>query len=197
MLTAPRAKLAALLHDIGKPPMFIVDENDLVHFYGHPQAGVPLVHQIMRRIKASTQDSRFVQQVTDNHMRPGQLAHVEKITPRAVRRYFVDLGPTGITVALLSLADHLATRGPQPLTDSWQRHLATVNFLLDRYIRHRESILPPKIVSADDLMHRFNLQPGPVIGRLLEAIAEAQAEGTIQSRAEAFWLVEEKLQQIE
>jgi poly(A) polymerase len=193
MLATPRAKMAALLHDIGKPPMYIVDENDLVHFYGHPQAGVPLAQQIMRRIKASTQDSRFVQQVTDNHMRPGQLAHVEKITPRAVRRYFVDLGPTGIAVALLSLADHLATRGPQPLTDSWERHLAAVCFLLDRYIRHRESILPPRLVSADELMHRYNLQPGPVIGRLLEAIAEAQAEGTVHSRVEAFWLVEEKL----
>jgi poly(A) polymerase len=193
ILATPRAKLAALLHDIGKPPMYSVDENDLVHFYGHPQAGVPLAQQIMRRIKASTQDSRFVQQVTDNHMRPGQLAHVEKITPRAVRRYFVDLGREGIAVALLSLADHLATRGPQSLMDSWDRHLAAVCFLLDRYIRHRESILPPKIVSADELMHRFNLQPGPIIGRLLEAIAEAQAEGTIHSKADAFWLVEEKL----
>ncbi len=185
--------MAALLHDIGKPPMYTLDEDDKVHFYGHPQAGVPLAQQIMRRIKASTQDSRFVQQVTDNHMRPGQLAHLEKITPRAVRRYFVDLGPTGIAVALLSLADHLATRGPQPLTDSWERHLAAVYFLLDRYIRHRKSILPPELVSAEELMHHFNLQPGPIIGRLLEAIAEAQTEGTVHSRTEAFWLVEEKL----
>lgn len=193
-LAAPRVKLAALLHDIGKPATYTTDENDSVHFYGHPQVGAPLAVQIMRRLKASAQDSRFVQQVTDHHMRPGQLAQLEKVTPRAIRRYFVDLGPAGIAVALLSLADHLATRGPQPLTDSWQRHVATVCLLLTQYIRHRERILPPKLVSAEELMHRYNLSPGPIIGRLLNAIAEAQTDGTVHSKSDAFWLAEEMLQ---
>jgi len=194
MLTAPRMKLAALLHDIGKPVTYTTDENDNVHFYGHPQVGAALAVQIMRRLKASALDSRLVQQVADHHMRPGQLAQLEKVTPRAIRRYFIDLGPAGITVALFSLADHLATRGPQPLTASWQRHVATVCLLLAQYIRHRERILPPKLVSAEDLMHRYNLSPGPIIGRLLDAIAEAQTDGTVNSKSDVFWLVEEMLQ---
>ncbi len=197
MLTAPRMKLAALLHDIGKPVTYTTDENDNVHFYGHPQAGALLAVQIARRLKCSTQDSRLVQQVTDHHMRPGQLAQLEKVTPRAIRRYFVDLGPAGIAIALLSLADHLATRGPRPLTASWQRHVATVYLLLAQYIRHRELILPPKLVSAEELMSRYHLSSGPVIGRLLDAIAEAQADDAVHSRADAFWLVEEVLQHTE
>jgi len=125
-------KLAALLHDIGKPPTYAVD-GDGIHFYGHPQAGVPLALQVMQRIHASTQDKRLVQQVVANHMRPGQLSHTT-VTPRAVRRYFLDLGPTGIAVALVSLADHIAMRGPLPLLSVWERHLATVRLLLSRYI---------------------------------------------------------------
>ena len=197
MLTAPRMKLAALLHDIGKPVTYTTDENDNVHFYGHPQAGALLAVQIARRLKCSTQDSRLVQQVTDHHMRPGQLAQLEKVTPRAIRRYFVDLGPAGIAIALLSLADHLATCGPRPLTASWQRHVATVCLLLAQYIRHRELTLPPKLVSAEELMSRYHLSSGPVIGRLLDAIAEAQADGAVHSKADAFWLVEEVLQHTE
>jgi poly(A) polymerase len=191
MLSAPVMKLAALLHDIGKPPTYTVDD-DGIHFYGHPQAGVPLALQVMQRIHASTQDKRLVQQVVANHMRPGQLSH-DTVTPRAVRRYFLDLGPTGIAVALVSLADHIAMRGPLPLLSVWERHLATVRLLLSRYIHERESIVPPRLVQPDELMHRFNLQPGPLIGRLLELIAESQADGTIHSRTEALWLVEEYL----
>ena len=72
-LSAPAMKLAVLLHDIGKPATRTVDEDGAVHFYGHPQTGVPLALQVMKRLKASTKDCRLVQQVTAHHMRPGQL----------------------------------------------------------------------------------------------------------------------------
>jgi len=42
----------------------------------------------------------------------------------------------------------------------------------------------------------LNLEPGPVVGQLLEYIAEAQAEGRIHSKDEALWLAEEKLQKM-
>jgi poly(A) polymerase len=192
-LTAPRMKLAALLHDIGKPLTFSRDEEGEIHFYNHPQAGVPIAEQIMKRLCASTQDRRLVQLVVAHHMRPGQLTQGGLVTPRAIRRYFVDLGPTGVYVALLSLADHLATLGPQPATDSWQRQLGVVRLLLTHYIRERDSILPPQLISPEELMRRLKLQPGPVIGQLLDLIAEAQAEGKIHSKEEALWFAEEQL----
>jgi tRNA nucleotidyltransferase/poly(A) polymerase len=194
-LLAPPMKLAALLHDIGKTVTYAVDGEGHIHFYHHPQAGVPLAQQIMRRLSASTHDRRLVQQVVAHHMRPGQLSH-DKVTERAIRRYFVELGPVGIHVALASLADHVSMRGPQPLTDAWERHLATVRLLLTRYIRERSRILPPRLIQTEELMHRLKLEPGPVVGQLLEYIAEAQAEGRIHSKDEALWLAEEKLQKM-
>jgi poly(A) polymerase len=193
LLAAPRMKLAALLHDIGKPATYTTDDEGFVHFYGHPQIGVPLAQQIMKRLSVSKHDSHLVQQVTAHHMRPGQLGHASPVTPRAIRRYFVDLGHTGIYVALFSLADHLATQGPQPLTASWERHVSVVRLLLTSYIRERESILPPQLISAEELMRRLKLEPGPIVGQLLEQLAEAQADGLIHSKEEAFWLAEEYL----
>ena len=202
-LTSPAMKLAALLHDIGKPSTYTTDDNGHIHFYGHPQTGVPLVQHIMKRLGASTHDSRLVQQVTSHHMRPGQLGQQgTAITPRAIRRYFVDLGPTGIAVALFSLADHIATRGPlfgtpeqQNVSNisSWEQHLAAVRLLLTSYIRNRSSILPTQIISPEELMRRLNLKPGPLIGKLLDQIAEAQTEGLVHSKEEALWLAEELL----
>ena len=198
-LTAPRMKLAALLHDIGKPETFSVGEDGgvgserSIHFYNHPRVGAVLVERIMRRLSASTRDRRLAQQVAAHHMRPGQLGQDGPPTPRAIRRYFMDLGPTGILVALFSLADHLATFGPQPLTAAWERHLGVVRLLLASYVRERESILPPRLLSADELMRRLKLDPGPLVGQLLDEIAEAQAEGRVRSREEALWLAEERL----
>lgn len=192
IITTPVMKLAALLHDIGKTTTYAVDEAGNIHFYGHPQLGVPLAQQILKRLNVSTQERRLISLIVANHMRPGQLSQSD-ITPRAIRRYFVELGAIGIHIALISLADHLAMRGPQPLTAFWTRHLATVRLLLTRYIRERQSILPPRLLEAQELMHHFKLQPGPLIGQLLEAIAEAQAEGTVQSKSDAYWLVEERL----
>jgi poly(A) polymerase len=192
-LTAPRMKMAALLHDIGKPATYSREQEGAIHFYNHPLAGVPLVEQVMRRLCASTHDRRLAQLVAAHHMRPGQLGHDGPVTPRAIRRYFVDLGPTGIYVALFSLADHLATLGPQPTADSWQRHLAVVRLLLTRYIRERDSILPPRLISPEELMRRLKLEPGPIVGQLLDLIAEAQAEGRVHSKEEAVWFAEEQL----
>ncbi len=192
-LTAPRMKMAALLHDIGKPVTYSRDEEGAIHFYNHPLAGVPLVEQVMRRLCASTQDRRLAQLVAAHHMRPGQLGHDGPVTLRAIRRYFVDLGPAGIYVALFSLADHLATLGPQPAADAWQRHLGVVRQLLTSYIRERDSILPPRLISPEELMRRLKLEPGPIVGQLLDLISEAQAEGTIHSKEEAVWFAEEHL----
>jgi putative nucleotidyltransferase with HDIG domain len=192
-LTAPRMKMAALLHDIGKPVTYSTAEDGSIRFYTHPQMGAPIALQITRRLSASTKDRRLAQLVAAHHMRPGQLGQDGEVTPRAIRRYFVDLGPAGIAVALFSLADHLATYGPQPLTDAWERHLSVVGLLLTRYIRERDSILPPRLLSPEELMRRLKLEPGPLVGQLLEIIAEAQAEGTIHSKEEALWLAEERL----
>jgi poly(A) polymerase len=191
-LTTSAMKLAALLHDVGKSVTYVNEGNGNIHFYHHPQAGVPLAQQIMQRLSASTQDKRLVQQVVANHMRPGQLSG-DKVTPRAIRRYFTELGPTGIYVALISLSDHLAMRGPEPLTEHWARHLATVRLLCNSYIRERDSIIPPRLLQGEELIRHLHLEPGPIVGQLLEQIAEAQAEGKVHSKAEALWFAEEVL----
>lgn len=194
-LTSPQMKLAALLHDCGKPSTHAVDEEGNITFYHHPQAGVPVAQQIARRLSLGTHDNRLIQQVTANHMRPGQLSQFQ-LTPRAIRRFFVDMGPNGLYVALISLADHLSMRGPEPLTVHWERHRATVRLLLTRYIRERESIVPPRLIQSEELMRRLQLEPGPLVGQLLEAIAEAQAEEKLHSKYEVIWFAEEKLQQL-
>ena len=41
---------AALLHDVGKPGCFTLDERGRGHFYGHPEAGEKTARAVMRRL---------------------------------------------------------------------------------------------------------------------------------------------------
>jgi len=44
-------RLAALLHDVGKPPVFHVDEVGVGHFYGHPEVSASLADAALRRLR--------------------------------------------------------------------------------------------------------------------------------------------------
>ncbi len=43
-------RLAALLHDIGKPRTFTIDEDDIGHFYGHDKLGSLMSREILERL---------------------------------------------------------------------------------------------------------------------------------------------------
>lgn len=49
-------RIAALLHDIGKPKCFTIDENNIGHFYGHPIVSYDLSLNILKRLKYSNEE---------------------------------------------------------------------------------------------------------------------------------------------
>ena len=59
---------AALLHDVGKPGVFTLDEEGHGHFYGHAKAGAVLADEILRRLKAPNALRRQVTQLVELHM---------------------------------------------------------------------------------------------------------------------------------
>ena len=61
---------AALLHDVGKPATFTLDETGTGHFYGHAQTSGQLADQILRRLKAPTALREQVVFLVERHMTP-------------------------------------------------------------------------------------------------------------------------------
>jgi hypothetical protein len=58
--------------------------------------------------------------------------------------------------------------------------------LLENYWeKPQESVSPPKVVDGNDLMTELILEPGVQLGRLLDAIREAQAIGEVVTREQA------------
>ncbi|MBN2046883.1 MAG: hypothetical protein JW750_03470, partial [Anaerolineaceae bacterium] len=90
----------------------------------------------------------------------------------------------------LSLADTLATYGDQLDDSLWARQLYVCEMLFKAYWHQNGQIVnPPRLINGNDLIQQFGLQPGPKFRHLLEAVREAQAEGSILSRDDALNLV--------
>jgi poly(A) polymerase len=186
-------KLAALLHDIGKSSTYKTDGNGVASFPEHETIGRTIANRISQRLHIPAHERRLIIQVIAHHSRPYQLAQ-ESLTPLAMHRYFVELGAIGISVALIALAAALSTYDTPPRPSQWQQLLTTTRFLLSAYIRERQRILPSRLLQGNELIQQFDLQAGPLIGRLLTILTEAQVTGQIHTREEALGLVRQWLQ---
>ena len=186
-------KLAALLHDIAKPQTRATDENGRIRFLGHAKDGAAVTVNILQRLRFSAREVRLVETMVRHHLRPGQMSQNGLPTRRAIYRYFRDTANAAVDTLFLNLADHLATRGPKLDLAEWQRHARVVDYILAQHQKDEGLARPPKLISGHDLISTFGLSPGPKIGKLLESVREAQAEGEATTRQEALAYIRKKL----
>jgi poly(A) polymerase len=187
-------KLTALLHDVAKPQTKALTEDGRTRFLGHDKEGAAMAADILERLRFSGKEVKLVEIVIKYHMRPGQMSQEGLPTRRAIYRYFRDCGEAGIDILFLSLADHLATRGPSLNPAGWQEHARLVEYVLTKHDEQEKLVTPAKLVSGHDLIDVFNIKPGHRMGQLLEAVREAQASGEVSTREEALAYVRAKLE---
>ena len=179
-------RLIALLHDIGKAQTRSVDDAGVIHFYDHEPRGAEMSDTILRRLRFSNDESAIVTRVIADHLRPAHLAREPRISNRAVYRFFRDAGDAGVDVCVLMLADQRARALPQIDATEDTRQRATNAILLDRYFHAREVVIaPPALIDGHTLIKELKIEPGKRVGELLEAIREAQVEGTVKTREDA------------
>ena len=179
-------KLAVLLHDIGKPFRRSVGKNGAIHFYGHEVVGSELAASLCIRLRLSNKETNFVSQLVRQHMRPIHLFRLTPTPTRALSRFF-RLGPEFFWPLLLLFASDYkafqeATSVGGDLKPLHQRIRDWLDFYYEQ-LKPRE--MEPPIVSGHDLMKFLHLSPSPMVGRLLNALAELQWEGCIRTRREA------------
>lgn len=187
--------LAALYHDIAKPLTRQVESGGRIRFFDHDQAGSDMVAVRATALHLSRREIDRLALIVRHHMRPTHLAREEWLpTRRSIYRFFRDTGKAGIDICLLSLADLLATYGNTLPPERWTRQLDVVRLLMEAWWEQpQEKVRPAAILTGRDLIEEFHLQPGPIIGELLESVREAQATGQVASRQAALELVESLL----
>lgn len=203
-------KMTALLHDVAKPATAKMKEGRLRFFY-HEQKGAKMAREILEKLHYSRAEVRLVCAMIGEHLRPSNLASNDVITDRGAYHFFRDLGDAGIPLLLLCWADYtsyitdaqlrriLPKSGERMMTlaqaartknvGKTLRHLQVLSLLLSKYFDAPQKIAPTRIITGVDVMTILNLSPGPQVGEILEAVAVAQVEGKILTRADALTFI--------
>lgn len=205
--------LAALLHDISKPETARFVKGRL-HFFGHDSIGSQKAVRVLEKLRFSKEQISVVKAATLHHLRAGYLAEAPMITERAVYRFFRDVKDHAIPVLLASWADHasylpakripsvlplcsknvgqgLASLKPIALRKT-VKHLQTVSFLMRRFLDLEKKVVPNPLINGNDVMKILKIVPGPVVGKILEKMREAQATGKIKTREDALIFLKRK-----
>lgn len=178
-------KLAAFLHDIGKPAAKRRVAQKTI-FHGHERIGSGISKEIVKRLKLSNDELFALQKMVFLHLRPGYMAGSAIPSRRAKFRFFRDAGEEAVSVFLLSLADQRSTCGRLATKQSHLKHEKAVAGLIKEYFVRSQEKKIIRLVNGDQLMAKFGLKPGPLVGKILSQIEELQALGKVRTREEAF-----------
>ena len=182
-------KLAALLHDIAKPQTKTVEPDGRTRFFGHSEQGAEVAEQRLGNLRLSNRGASMVSRMVLYHLRPtGMSSDGEWPTNRAIYRYFRDAGDVALDTLYLALADYLGAKGPELVHPQWLEHAKMVSHIMNTGTREPVAASMTRLVNGHDLISRFQLQPGPHIGVLLDAVEEARASGEIETQEQALEL---------
>jgi poly(A) polymerase len=194
---------AALYHDVAKPTTRSVDNAGRVRFFDHDIKGAEVATARGHALNLSNDELERVNAIIKHHMRfhffTSRLENDKQEPSRkAIYRFFRDAGKAGVDLILLGLADLRGTRGHTLTQETWIAALDVARIFLENYWeRPEETIAPPRLLDGNDLMRELNLEPGRIIGQLLEAIREGQATGKIENREQALDFARQYRQNLE
>ena len=179
-------RFGALLHDVGKPATRATRPDGRVTFLGHDRIGAEMVRAVCRRLRTSERLRSFLAGLTAHHLMLGFLVHERPLSRRAIFRYLKACEPVEVEVTALSCADRLATRG-RSHERAIAAHLELARELMLEALAWRAAGGAPRPpVRGDELAAHLGLAPGPELGGLLDALAEARFTGEAVDREGAF-----------
>lgn len=168
-------RCAMLLHDVGKPDSFTVDEAGVGHFYGHPAVSRELADRMLRRLKCGTEFRETVVRLVEWHDK--DIPRTDKSIGRALRI----LGERDLRrLILVKRADNF---GQAPAYWDRQKELDKAEEILNRLLAEDACFsLKQLAVNGRDLL-ALGLS-GPAVGAALEELLGKVMDGTLPNERE-------------
>jgi poly(A) polymerase/tRNA nucleotidyltransferase (CCA-adding enzyme) len=174
----PLVRLAALLHDVGKPSM--KEEHDgRVTFYNHQHVGAGMVASVMDRLRFSSVEREYVVRLVDNHM----FDYHSNWTDGALRRFVRRVGIDAVAdVFDLRIADYLGNG----LRQGFPHYLEEMRARIDKILEEDSALTEADLaIDGNDVMRELGVGPGREVGAALRELLELVLdEPALNSREE-------------
>ncbi len=169
-------RLAALLHDIGKPSTFSIDEQGVGHFYGHAQVSVELARKTLNDLRCDNATKDTVLLLIKYH------DHVIEPTEKHVRRMLSKIGEENLELLLqLKTADNLAQ---SPFYHDRVQQYEKIRCIIKEIKAKGECFsLKHLAVKGEDII--LLGAKGPEIGKILNTLLSLVIDGAMPNEKEA------------
>lgn len=181
-------RLAALLHDIGKPRTRRFEKDGRVSFHHHEVVGAKMTKKRMAALKYSNDMVKDVSRLVELHLRFHGYGTGEW-TDSAVRRYVRDAGPQLKRLHKLTRSD-CTTRNKRKASalsrayDGLEERIARL-----QEQEELEAIRPD--LDGNDIMQILGIRPGPEVGKAYKQMLEIRLERGPMERDEAIAALKE------
>ncbi|MFF8916861.1 CCA tRNA nucleotidyltransferase [Streptomyces sp. NPDC015032] len=166
-------RLAALLHDIGKPRTRRFEKDGRVSFHHHEVVGAKMVKKRMTALKYSNDTVKDVSKLVELHLRFHGYGDGEW-TDSAVRRYVRDAGPLLERLHKLTRSD-CTTRNKRKAAALSRTYDGLEERIAQLQEQEELDAIRPDL-DGNEIMKTLGVGPGPVIGKAYAFLLELRLE---------------------
>ena len=171
---SPALALGVLLHDVGKPPTYVVRER--IRFDGHVDIGAKLSRQICARLRLPRATTEEVVDLVACHLK---FIEVKRMRESTLRRFLTKS----------NFDDHLELHRVDCLSSHGD--LESYDFCKKKLQAYSAEPTPgPPLLTGHDLIH-LGYEPGPVFSQILRAVEDLHMERRLRSRKDAVQFTKE------
>lgn len=173
----PDVRMAALLHDIGKPASMWEDDSGVGHFYkgpegqgqNHDAVGAEMAEGALSRLRYPANRIGKIKGLIDNHMFPSFNS------PKGARKFLNNAGSHETAHDLLNLreADHMG-KGNEKAT----RMMVDKMRDLIESEKQNQTMFSPKdlAINGNDIINTLQIPPGPEVGNIIKKLMDLTIE---------------------
>ena len=181
----PVLRLAALLHDVGKPETFSLKDG-VGHFYGHSDKSMEIAKRVLARLKVDNCTKNTVLTLIKYH---------DPVIPaeeRSVKRYMNRLTPEVLSMLLdLKGADNLAQ---SPECAKRLEIYTEIRRIMAEITEKNECFSKSQLALNGDDLIALGIPRGKRIGQILDALLEEVTAGNIENEKDLLIEFVKKLQ---
>jgi putative nucleotidyltransferase with HDIG domain len=161
----PMLRLAAGLHDVGKPSTKSTAGDGRVHFYEHETKGASIVYEWMRAMKFSNKDVEYVTKLVRHH----QWRFMDDSKDKTIRRWLRDVGDSWKDLITLRAADRKGNMAKQHKSMITQK-MRDLMTRAEAIIASGAPIFDKDLAITGHDLKELGVKPGPVYKEIIQKV---------------------------